>query len=229
MAMISILGLYNWDETIFDGFRTPENVDRDTTINNILLETAELEVIYSDPDTMKFAITQWTNKEFKVWEELQKTREYDYNPIWNKDGTILETETRDLARTESGSKDKTTTEDLSTISNKSGESDQNGTIENSVMGFNSTSYENKDKTETDIHGEYQDNDTITGDNEIVESETFGSEAADTGTIERERRETGNIGVTTTQTMIKEQREVVVFNTMDYIINSFKNRFCLLVY
>lgn len=40
---------------------------------------------------------------------------------------------------------------------------------------------------------------------------------------------GNIGVTTTQQMIDEQRRVVQFNLTDHIISDFKNRFCILIY
>lgn len=40
---------------------------------------------------------------------------------------------------------------------------------------------------------------------------------------------GNIGVTTTQQMIKEQRELVKFNIIDTIVSDFKQQFCLLVY
>lgn len=40
---------------------------------------------------------------------------------------------------------------------------------------------------------------------------------------------GNIGVTTSQQMIEEERRVVQFNIYDYIIQSFQRRFCLLVY
>ena len=48
-------------------------------------------------------------------------------------------------------------------------------------------------------------------------------------VKRKARMWGNIGVTTTQQMIEEQRSVVKFNIMDYIIESFIKRFCLLVY
>lgn len=40
---------------------------------------------------------------------------------------------------------------------------------------------------------------------------------------------GNIGVTTTQKMISEEREVVKFNIYNYIADSFKYEYCLLVY
>lgn len=48
-------------------------------------------------------------------------------------------------------------------------------------------------------------------------------------VKRKARMWGNIGVTTTQQMIKEQRDIVEFNITDYIIESFIKRFCLLIY
>lgn len=67
--------------------------------------------------------------------------------------------------------------------------------------------------------------TDTGTNE---SSTNGTE---TGTIGNTltRIEQGNIGVTTTQQMIEAERELVKFNVYDLIIDSFKQRFCLLCY
>lgn len=40
---------------------------------------------------------------------------------------------------------------------------------------------------------------------------------------------GNIGVTTTQEMITQEREVAQFNLINHIVNDIKNQFCLLVY
>lgn len=44
-----------------------------------------------------------------------------------------------------------------------------------------------------------------------------------------KRETGNIGVTTTQQMIREQREIVTFNMYTYIIELFKKELMVQVY
>ena len=38
-----------------------------------------------------------------------------------------------------------------------------------------------------------------------------------------------IGVTTTQELIREQRDIDLFNLYDKIIEDFKMRFCILVY
>ena len=47
--------------------------------------------------------------------------------------------------------------------------------------------------------------------------------------EHELHAHGNIGVTTTQKLIREQREVDKFNLYDIITDEFKMRFCILVY
>ena len=213
MAWLSILGMYNYDESVFDGFRTPENVDKETTIQNILLECAELEIIYPEFETMKTAIKLWTDKEFAIWEELQKTREYDYNPIWNKDGIIRETEDHENNRNVSGS---------STITGRT-TTNESGTGEDirSVQGFNERTWAEAEKNENSASRDA----TVDDSNQSNVS----SNEEDTGRITRERVEQGNIGVTTTQKMIQEQRDIVVFNTMEYILSSFKKRFCIMVY
>ena len=50
---------------------------------------------------------------------------------------------------------------------------------------------------------------------------------DTGTIAKERH--GNIGVTSTQTLIREDREISDFSLYQVIADDFKKSFCVLVY
>ncbi len=80
---ISLLGMYQYDKTILDGFRVPEGMDRDATINNLLLETSELEFLYPDINTCKFAIGAWTDKEFRIWQKLWETVNIEYNPLYS--------------------------------------------------------------------------------------------------------------------------------------------------
>lgn len=176
-ATLTILGLWQYDHTVLDGMQVPQGISKETLCDNLLMECAELEVLYPDPDFMKPAIASWSAMMAPVWQELYDTTQYEYNPIWNKDGTYRETETRDLSA--------------------------DGESIHDTMGFNSTNWSNSDRNR--------------------------SSGTDTGTITREHTEQGNIGVTTTQQMIKEQREVVEFNIMQRIIEDFKMRFCILVY
>lgn len=50
---------------------------------------------------------------------------------------------------------------------------------------------------------------------------------DTGTLTKERH--GNIGVTSTQTLIREDREISDFSLYQVIADDFKKSFCVLVY
>lgn len=201
MASLSILGLYNYDSTIFDGFRVPETLDRETVINALCLELAELSLVYPEAETMKQAIKIWTDLHFKEWQDLEDTLYYEYNPIWNVDGTETETRALTIKRDRRG-KD--------TVSNSGSD-----TNVGQVAGFNSEDFVNSAK------------DTTTYGGKAETSYASGEDVGDTGTITRTRG--GNIGVTKTQELIEAQREVVQFNVTDVIIKSFKRKFCVMIY
>ena len=59
--------------------------------------------------------------------------------------------------------------------------------------------------------------------------THGEQVATTNEGEHELHAHGNIGVVTTQKLIREQRAIDLFNLYDIIIEDFKMRFCILVY
>lgn len=135
-AKVTPLSLYMLDNSIFDGLQLPTmptnptdypdlyvqgfNLDREVLVNNILMETGEMDVIYPEPDFFKFAVTQWSKKELPVWQELYNTLFYKYNPLWNKDGTIKET-ARDLTSRETAgtrSRSGTSAEDMTDAINE---------------------------------------------------------------------------------------------------------------
>lgn len=60
-------------------------------------------------------------------------------------------------------------------------------------------------------------------NELVDSSAGNSSSTHTG------RTHGNIGVTTSQQMLEEERRVAVWSFADYLVADFKKRFCILVY
>ena len=78
-SKISPLGLYNWDDTIFDLFVIPEELERDTLIDNLLMETAELEVVYPNPTVFKNLLGIWSHRQLEIWQRLYATTQYEYN------------------------------------------------------------------------------------------------------------------------------------------------------
>lgn len=91
--------------------------------------------------------------------------------------------------------------------------------------------------ETDVNGTSSEE---TGNERVVHGESSGNEKSKGSTRElidrsengyntREVRMYGNIGVTTTQKMIREEREVIDFDIISVIIADFKKTFCVMLY
>ena len=109
-ATVDLIGMYKYDSTVLDLMQIPQALDRQTLIDNLLMESAEMELLYNNVGFLKQAIGIWSKKNITVWNELYDTTQYEYNPIWNKDGTIEETITRNLATTEDVSDNENTEE-----------------------------------------------------------------------------------------------------------------------
>lgn len=236
-AVVDLIGMYNYDNTVLDLMLVPEELDRQTLIDNLLMQSAEMELLYNNVGFLKQAIGSWSKKNIDIWNRLYETTQYEYNPIWNKDGHIIDTETRDLAGTNYHTDNLDRTDKLTDKNTRNFEDketrDLDDTALNSVYGFNSSTEAPADKVHTDYNGtdtfNHTGTDTIdhTGTQDI--DRTYDENTTDTGTVTHEITEQGNIGVTSTQSLIKEQRDVVSFNVMDVIIKDFIQRFCLGVY
>ena len=226
-SRLDLLGIYNYDNTVLDLLELPEDeegndlIDRDTLKDNLLMDTAEMEIIYPDSSFLKLAIGAWSKKQVPIWTELYKSTQFEYNPIWNVDGTVVEE--RDLAGTDYRTDDHTTERTHDDTLERT--HDDTVTTDNGTYGYNSSTLAPESKIENAHDGTITD--THTGTITDTDTGTINHDTTDTGSITTTRQ--GNIGVTSTQSLIKEQRDVVQFNIMDYIINDFKNRFCLLVY
>ena len=300
---MSPLGLYNWDNTVFDLMEIPEELDKDTLVQNLLAETAELEVLYPNPVVFKNLVAIWSNKQIDIWKKLYATTQYEYNPIENYNRYETGTDSGTGRTTHSGTDtttgstthggtDTTTgstthggtdrrteaithggseTENTTTSIEQGGQDTVTGTDTKGhwIAGFNSSASGNDDGlvkqtrdqddgsteteygktedgtgtktttfgktenvTETNQHGE-----TITTQGGITHGETIatqsgithGEQIATTNDGEHELHAHGNIGVTTTQEMIEQERQIDRFNLYDIIIEDFKMRFCILIY
>lgn len=160
---LSIMGMYEYDNSLFDGLDVPTYtdknnvvhvVDKSKVIQSILLNCAELEILYQNIDTMKLAIGVWSAAEQDTWKKMYATVMMEYNPLWNVDADIVNI--------------------------------------GSVMGFN-------------------------------ESTNWSDAAKET------QRRTGNIGVTASQDLIQKERDIADFSIIRFITESFKKRFCIMVY
>lgn len=228
-ATLSLLGIYNEDNTILDGLTLPDNFDSgDLNIlkNNLLIETAEFEILYTEPAFLKLAITEWCNKRKSTWKWLRDTQLYEYNPIWNADYNRYNA--RDLTQTEDEVTDFTRTLRDSKSGDDTTKLSGDDTSLHSVYAFNEQSTPAPESTDKVDYGRqdkttYNSHEDHTGTTKTVRD-------FDRKDLENNHEVTqGNYGTTTTQYMIREEQELAKFNMLDYIITDFKKRFCLLVY
>lgn len=252
-ANLSIMGLYNNDDTVLDLMVFPDGMTDDeqqTVKDNLLIECAELEFLYPAPTVAKNIIGIWSKKELPYWQRVYDAAQLEYNPIENYRRN--ETETIEDDRTEehsgsdvnraggSDSQAHTGTDSVSldaTVGEEAGGDDR---TDNNVTGFDSYTLVPQSEQET-YYGKTID--TTTDSDQVT---TYGSTDTNTygrtdtlqhgekiehgGTTERTVLAFGNIGVTTSQEMLTQEMEVAkIINVMNIIIESFKNRFCLMVY
>lgn len=84
-AMLSILSLYAYDNTIFDDLELPEDVDRQTIIDKICFDNAELSLLYTDPAAVKLLIKNWSTTQVENWARIAEALAAEYSPIENYD------------------------------------------------------------------------------------------------------------------------------------------------
>lgn len=265
MAILSVLGMYKYDNSLFDGLfkhiPTPNKmpakypsvnpipIDKEALTAEILTKCAEFGCIYSDYYFLKWYIERWALAKSTTWQGQYNTLWYDYCPIWNKDGTITETmEGTDNRNTEISKNDNIYDSDNETRNlNYDNTGNESGTgtssIDNNILhkvaGYNSESLQtdySSDESSTrstsatnDITNNSTESGTIT--REHTSSGDGTESTTDSGKNERtiSRLEQGNIGVTTTQRMLEEERKTVLYNIYDIISEDFKKRFCIMVY
>ena len=234
---LSVLGLYNYDNHLFSNMHFPEGFtkdQKDTVITNILGECAELECLYPDYNTMSVMIAAWSAIELPVWNRIYKASLLDYNPIENYNRTEIETVSDDHTEQHSG---QDVNRDSGTDANKTvstAQQDHSGqdTTATAISAYDSDALHTKENVAT-IHG-HKINDSGVSDSTVTYGKssalTHGEKIEKSGDITRENHTTGNIGVTTSQQMLEQEIEVSAkLNVIKMIVESFKERFCLLVY
>lgn len=223
---MSLIGLYNYDDSLFDNLELPDGMDAELVTNNILMECAELEVIYPDFTFMKTAIGTWSANEVEIWKKVREMELAEYNPIENYDR--YESEVENMGRNTENNKSDVINS-TSDATSKTVNSGVNTRVDlNKVAGFNSeTLVTNNETTNSDTNNGETNTATDSKGSSVQNTNDKGTENENRV---RESRVHGNIGVTTVAQMISGQLEILPkVNTLNYIVDSFKARFCLLVY
>lgn len=224
MSLLTVEGLYKYDNTLFDGFNVPEGLVKQIAIDAILMRTRELEILYPDFTYMKNRITIWSNKYQINWKKLYDTTVLEYNPIENYDRMEDWTDNDDETSTSARDNTRNTTNTVKSTSTNEVMNSVNVTDQNTAFNAGLADHA---KQITD--GDTTENGSITNTETGKDTENENVNGGRTGRHTRVGRAHGNIGVTTSQQMIQSERDLVVFNMYDVIAESFIENFCLMVY
>lgn len=84
-AKWTLIGMYQYDDTIFNDMVLPTGIDADLFKQSLLMEKGEFEVLYPNPDFMRHSIQLWSAKWFRTFSEWLKGTQAQWNPIYNYD------------------------------------------------------------------------------------------------------------------------------------------------
>lgn len=237
--LLDIMALYNHDNTLFSAFQVPTSItwvehgpDGDVThtesipytkqniIDNILLECAELEVVYPDSDYMKLAIGTWSTKRLYTWQRIADVLYRKYDPFvnMNRHEWRETVEDRDLAKSETPDLTDEETHDLA------GTNDS--TVTGNVNAFNDSSANGVQRDKVTTDQDTSDTGTLTT------THTGSVDYTDTGTVTTtdDYHIEGDSAIRDAQDIIRLETEQRLANDLiDIIIEDFKKRFCLMVY
>lgn len=233
MATMTIAGMYQFKNGLFDNLNLPDGINKDDVVNQILIDGSNFEILYSDFKFMQDAIGLWSNSWYRTFAKWQKALSLEYNPIENYDRMEDWTD--------------------SSINKMNRKSVENRNLSNSMKSDrNLQSVTKNTGSDTNLHnvspydsGAYvadsQDIANINKQSETADTGTMSSNGTDYGTVTNTGNDSsntdsvhkgrlhGNIGVTTTQTMLNQELKIARFNLIKHISDVFIKEFCIMVY
>lgn len=202
-AKITLIGMYNYSNTLFDDLVLPEGYDKESFIDSLILEHGEKCVLYSNFDYLKSCIGAWGRKWSLELSRIHEALTAEYNPIYNYDRYEKYTDT-------GSSTDKPDYESTNTLNNGT-------TTENQISADNSSDYQPESKSVSSNTGSTSQ--TVKGTRSNIESE-----------LNHEAHLYGNIGVTTSAQMVTEVVEQrMKYNLYETAAKLFANELLINVY
>ncbi len=199
MQRLTLIGLYNFDPTLFDTLELPADYDKQTFVDSLLIEHGEKCILYSNPDFMKYSIGAWGRKWALELERIAQALKAEYDPIYNYDRfeEYTDNEGRKLTSTTNAGHKATDSPDFDVIR----ETNDNAVTENQTSAYNSSSYQPESKTIVDGGKETATTKGKTQD--LAETSNSKTDDAETRNFSHKAHLYGNIGVTTSAAMVSE--------------------------
>ena len=214
-----------YDQTLFDLLTLPDGIDKDTLVDNIILQGGEFEVLYADPIFMRQAIGTWSNKCYNTFLKWITAQNIEYNPLENYDRQEQWDDTLNKGVSSSAAREMSNVRTFNNTDTTTHDTTSTDTEE--VSAFDSSSYQPSNKNTIENGGTDQVDYSGTIKDELGESST-GHESENSKDIHSGRVH-GNIGTLTSQKMLSDEYEVARFNIIDQITDMFILEFCIPIY
>lgn len=225
----STIDLLEADEDLFSNLVLPEGVDRDLVIDTILEKYGMQTLMRPEPSYMKKHIGIWSRRKLWTWTRLYDTLNLEYNPIDNTDKYEDYTDKRTTKRVTSGKTQGSSDGTNSQRDNEQGGGTRDETVAHDVSAENASDYQS-DSRDTTQGKNSNTRDNVTRGTTSLKSRGTSNENEDyTDTFTHTLHTHGNVGVTTTQEMIAEERTSVRYNLIEEIAADYQAAFCLDIY
>lgn len=246
MATLNLFDLLAIDPSLLDSYVLDERVNRENLNNYIKSKLGSSWPVYTNTAVFKFKLEQWFLAHQQNITKLVDTTLFQYNPIDNYDRT----ETSESSNTMSETSDSSFKQDMTDIhggtdtesiditngGNDSTSTSSGGDSTLSKSAYNENGYSPLETTENSAQG--SSTTTYGATQKNAREKKYGETIGRTGENTEERSKTGsvnstntvrahgNIGVTTTQQMIEQERAISVFNIFDWIVERIDNELFL---
>lgn len=261
-ATMTMIGLYNYDNTLFNNLTFPSGIDKDLAVNQILMSCGEFELLYPNLEFMKYQIENWGKKNYFTFDKWVKALAEEFNPLYNYDRHEEYEDIRNRAASDKSTTDRTNTGTATNVEMTSNEgisdvtgnaatsnntkSNNNSNVTRNVSAYDASTYQPKEqeitKGENVATGNAVTNENtktsntnsggssdVSNTRDVSKDETVGSRA-EAESAKHTAHLYGNIGVTTSVTMLKEYVGFYKdFNLYEQIADLFVNDFCIRIY
>lgn len=254
---LTLNSMYVYEPRLFESIVIPSGTDKDTLISTILDYCGENESRYNNPKKLKTMIETFFRMYKYKYERLWLSTQQEYEMLENYDrkessiekytGVSGRTSTENNAGTnETETEVSTSSDSTREVSEKvSQSSDKNSNEEttNKVSAYNTPSFSNKDQSTTnkDENGNVQSDTTSSEkvhDSSSVLNTTRGSSTGKKNARDDETRDStkgfemrahGNIGVTSSQDMLRQERDIADFSWYYTVAMDFEDCITIPVY
>lgn len=233
MAKITLVGMYNFDNSLFDGMVLPDGINKEEFVMSLLLRDGEFEVLYPDFTFLKGAIGIWSVKWQHTFEKWLIGQNADWNPIENYDRyeEFDDSHSRNTSTTskETGSNTENQTSTGSASGTDSNSS--NGSNEALKSAYDSMGYSPDAKNVSDNSMTATSSSNTSSSANSTGSHTTDGSVTDveTGSNKHTAHIHGNIGVTTSAAMLGEFYEISKWNLYDHMADLFKTELLIPIY